>query len=254
VLIPPLQEKIGRDSKDLMGDKAHDLHPKYDLKSEILISGRQTLGAEQRIIDPRFMMPPQLEDWGHQITAESAYYQSAEGERPAGYLLRGVRQPADVALRESLTLADERIVLSPLDADWLKPDECFVVSEIDFEQLTGGQRWKQLSSTADLVRGLSNPSLDFGADVRVAIHGRFVKPGLDMTLLLLGLPLVVARESRNIFLSIGMCVVVVSVFMMVVLACQFLGTSYLISPALAAWLPLIIFVPVAVGMFEQMRK
>ena len=52
---------------------------------------------------------------------------------------------------------------------------------------------------------MRNPSLDYGADVRVAIHGRIVKPLLDMTLLFLGLPLVVTRESRNVFIAMGLC-------------------------------------------------
>ena len=105
-----------------------------------------------------------------------------------------------------------------------------------------------------MVRGLRNPSLDFGADVRVAIHVRIVQPMIDVTLLFLGLPLVLSRESRNMFLSIGMCVGVVSVYSLTVLSCQYLGTIYMLSPALSAWLPLMMFVPLAVAMFERARR
>ena len=81
----------------------------------------------------------------------------------ADTLLKGVTQPVDLAARASLQLAGERVVITPHDEpDWLAGDECFVVSDITFDQLTGGKSWRQFSSTAELVRGLRNPSLDFG--------------------------------------------------------------------------------------------
>ena len=82
---------------------------------------------------------------------------------------------------------------------------------------------------------------------------RLIQPLLDVTLLFLGLPLVLSRKNRNIFLAIGMSVVLVVGFMGVVLACQYCGTSYLISPVLAAWLPLMVFVPWGVFSAEPLR-
>ena len=48
------------------------------------------------------------------------------------------------------------------------------------------------------------------------------------------------------FFSAGLCVLIVAFFFLVVLICHGLGNSYLISPALAAWAPLLIFSPLAV--------
>jgi hypothetical protein len=47
--------------------------------------------------------------------------------------------------------------------------------------------------------------------------------------------------------------VAVSLFMLVVLASQYVGTVSLVSPALSAWLPLFLFVPVAVSLCEPLR-
>ena len=80
-------------------------------------------------------------------------------------------------------------------------------------------------------RGLRNRSLDFGADERLAIHARLVQPLLDITLLFLGLPLVLSRSNRNVFLAIGMCLALVMAFMLVVMGCQYLGSSYWLEPA-----------------------
>jgi lipopolysaccharide export system permease protein len=130
-----------------------------------------------------------------------------------------------------------------------------VASDISFEQLTGGQGWRQFSSTPDLISGLSNRSLDFGADVRVAIHARFVQPFLDITLLFLGLPLVLSRENRNMFLAIGICMAITAVFMIVVMAFRSLGSAgLLINPALSAWMPLMIFVPIAAALSDEVLQ
>jgi lipopolysaccharide export system permease protein len=110
------------------------------------------------------------------------------------------------------------------------------------------------ASTAEMIRALGNRAMDYGADIRVTIHSRFVQPLLDLTLLFLGLPLVVSRESRNVFMAIGLCIAVVAFFLVLVIGCQQLGASGLISPALAAWAPLMIFVPAAVGTAESMWK
>ena len=87
--------------------------------------------------------------------------------------------------------------------------------------------------------------------MRVTIHSRFVRPLLDITLLFLGLPLVL-KGQRNIFISIGLCILVISAFMLVVVGAQYLGSAYLISPAFAAWLPLMIFAPTAVLIAEPL--
>jgi hypothetical protein len=42
--------------------------------------------------------------------------------------------------------------------------------------------------------------------------------------------------------------------MMVVIGCQYLGSSYLVSPAKSVWLPLMIFIPLAVAMSDPLRE
>ncbi|MBC7352326.1 MAG: YjgP/YjgQ family permease, partial [Thermogutta sp.] len=77
-----------------------------------------------------------------------------------------------------------------------------------------------------------------------------VQPLRDLNLLFLGLPLVVRREQRNVFLALGLGILVVALFTAVVLTCEYLGNIYLISPALAAWLPFFISVPAAVAQLD----
>jgi lipopolysaccharide export system permease protein len=145
-------------------------------------------------------------------------------------------------------------VITPVGNDWLRPDQVFVVSGLSFEFLSAGANWRDFAATSEMIRELRAPSTDLGNDVRVAIHTRFMQPFLDTTLLFLGLPFVVTRTNRNPFLAIGLCLAVVTVFMVVVLGCQSLGSSGWLQPALAAWLPLLLFAPLAAGMSDSLRQ
>ncbi|MEE9603623.1 MAG: LptF/LptG family permease [Thermoguttaceae bacterium] len=253
LLIPRFRKELARRTIDLVGDIGQDMGPRYDNKTVILFGGKSTFGDRQLIREPNFRLPPSLSHYGRELIAENAFYKAPEGGRPGGYLMDGVRQPRGLHSRPSLKLDGRPVIITPLDEpDWLDKDQCFVVSDVDFEQLTGGAG-SSYASTAQLISGLQNRSLDFGADVRVMIHSRMVQPLLDVTLLFLGLPLVVSRTSRNVFVAIGMCVGVVTVFLLVVIGLQALGTDYLINPALAAWAPLMIFVPLAVASAISMR-
>jgi lipopolysaccharide export system permease protein len=253
LVIPRFRDQLARRPKDLAADAPRSLQPQYDPRTDILIRGEATVADGQRIEKPIFKLPATLDHFARQVTARQAFYQPPEGDRPGGYLLDGVEQPKDLATRWSLYLGQQPVIITPHDADWLRPDQCFVVSDVTFEQLTNQQAWR-FSSTAQLIAGLRGRSREFGGNVRVAIHGRFVQPLLDVTLLFLGLPLVIARSNRNVFVALGLCGAVVTLFMLVVMGCQGLGAIYARNSALFAWLPLILFAPVAVEMAYSMWK
>ena len=252
-LMPPHRQQLARKTTDILGDRPQVMAPTYDTSTKILFRGAATYNNQQRIENPDLLLPPGLDEYGPTLTAENAFYRSANGQHPAGYLLQGVRQPASLDHRPSLSKDGVPIVITHRDApEWLRPGECFVVSDLAFDQLAGGLAWRQYASTAELIRGLRSKGLEFGADVRVAIHSRLVQPLLDLTLLFLGLPLVLRREMRNVFLALGTCLVLVAGFMAVVFTCQYLGSIYLVSPSLAAWMPLMVFVPAAVALSEPL--
>ena len=251
MVIPRFHRELSQRPRDLTSGR--ELAPRYDNRTDVLIRGKAAFADEKRISEPDFLLPPALDRYGKQLMAEDAFYKPPESGRPGGYLLAGVTLPEQFCTRPTLTLGDKPVVITPRDApDWLRPDQCFLVSELTFEQLTAGSTWRQLSSTCDLISGLQNDALGFGADVRVTIHARIVRPLLDVTLLFLGLPLVLTRQNRNVFIAMGLCAVVVSVVSMVVIGFQYLGTVYSVTPVLAAWAPLLVFVPAAVAAADSM--
>jgi lipopolysaccharide export system permease protein len=254
-VIPSVREKLSYNAQDLGGSRGKSLVPRYDFKTGILLrSSGQVFANEKRIHKPDFQLPEGLDRYGPRLIAENAYYRPPEGDRPGGYLFTGVTLPRGLDAEPSLPIDNPPVVLTRRDHAWLRPGECFVASDVSFEYLAADSNWRQLSSTYELIDGLSNRSLDYGAGERMAIHARLVQPLLDMTLLFLGLPLVLSRSNRNVFLAIGMCLALVVAFMLVVMGCKYLGASYWLEPSLAAWLPLMIFVPCAVALSPPLRE
>jgi lipopolysaccharide export system permease protein len=256
IVIPRIKDQLAKRPADLKGNVIEELLPQYDNATNVLIEGRCAITDEKRIELPVFIVPPDepsLCTYGKQWSATMAYYMPATAGRPTGYLLADVIEPKNLAQRPSLALDGRFVLITPHDhPEWLKPTEAFVVSDVTVDELTGGTVLRRFASTGELIWALKNHSIYFSPDVRVTIHSRILQALLDITLLFLGLPLVAARDNRNVFLAIGLCMGLVALFFMVAIACQQLGANCLISPALAAWAPLMIFVPAAVAMASAM--
>lgn len=254
-VIPRTRDKLARDSKNLSGDQDLPLQPRYDNLSDIRLGGEAYVVKTGSIRRANFVLPTPLDRYGKQLTAEEAHYVPPQGERPSGYLLRGVQTPTALLSQPTLRLEDgSPVVVTPPDAPWLQADEVFVVSGVPFALLAGGAGWKDYASTPEIVSALASPSIELGADVRVALHRRLLHPLFDATLLMLGLPLVVSGANRNPFIAIGMCLAVTASFYLVQLGAQWIGSGGWVRPALAAWAPLLVFAPVAVGLSDPLRK
>ncbi|MCI0359514.1 MAG: LptF/LptG family permease [Planctomycetaceae bacterium] len=243
--LPSVRAGLASNAQDWLGEASRKCTPRYDIRNDILIVGKSTRAKNREIESPQFRLPLEMSAWGRQISAASAFQQPADANHPAGYLLKGVKQPTNLAQLPSLKQDGAVVLYSPADTPWLKPDECFVVSVVSFEQLTVGGAWRQYLSTRELIIGLQNRSIEPGADVRVTLHSRLIQPLIDISLVLLGLPLVLRRNSRNIFLAAGLCLVLVCVVYLVVLTCHGLGSNYLLDPLVATAIPLVLFGPLA---------
>lgn len=252
-VMPAIRQHLANDTKSLGGEAQTLTQGRFD-SNDILIGGNKIVPAEQKITDAKFVLPRSLDRYGRQLTAAEARFLPAKDGLPSGYLLTGITAPKQLLKQPSLLVENAPVVITPPGNDWLKSDQVFVVSSLSFEFLAAGSTWRDFASTPEMVRELRNPSSDLGADVRVAIHGRFMKPFLDTTLLFLGMPFVITRTNRNPFISIGLCLGVVTIFMVVVLGCQYLGSNGTLSAPLAAWLPLILFAPLAAAMIDSLRK
>jgi lipopolysaccharide export system permease protein len=254
LLIPQVRDELTRDTKDLGGGTARPLEPRLDVGAGILIGGEKVMLEGRRIIHPAFILQaPALARYGKQFAAANAYYLDAAPGRPAGFILEGVTLPPRVDKLPSL-LADGRpVVLTPREYPWVGTNNVFVASGIEFPVLASGSKYRTHASLPELISELQTPTANSGADVRVAIHTRILQFFMDGTLVMLGLPVMLSRRSRNVYVAIGICLLVATLLMITALACQSLGGLNMMRPSLAAWLPLLLFAPVAAAMSQSLR-
>ena len=255
VTLPRVRDALCHSFQDLTSRKGTEMTPRYDHETRILLDGERVIPKLDQIVNPRFQLPAMWEGVGRKLLAERAQYVAATADRPAGYLLFRVQTENEAASLPAFEIGGRPVILTPREFPWLQPDQVFMVSDLTVEQIHRGRQWQQYSSTPQLIADLQNRSLEYGADTRVLIHARFVQPVLDLVLLFLGLPIALTTAgSSGLLLSAGKNILMIAGFSLTVLISHGLGIHCLISPALAAWLPLIILLPIGVAVSEPLRR
>lgn len=138
-----------------------------------------------------------------------------------------------------------------LDDHWMLEDgSLFCPSNLTPYDLVLRQssRWLDFMSISALQDLTARRQIPEPALAELAIHVRLTQPLVSIVMLLLGLPFILSRE-RNIKASALLCLLVVLVFYVFVYACRYVG----LPPAWAAWLPIILFGPVAVVMVDSIK-
>lgn len=255
LVIPKYQDQLDRQPQDLSGDLNRQLRPMYDDSTMVLIQGKHLLPVRAEIVQPNLRIHggPIFDALGAKLTAQTATYRPATDELPAGYLIDSVLHPTTID--DLASIWDEQgqpLLLTSHDTEWLEQGECFLASEIEIEMLNGGSAWKQYASTVELVNHLRGENKLRSADIRVQIHQRLLRPLVDWTVLLLGIPVLLSRPDRHMFWVAGACLGIVAGFTSVVLGFAAIGNSAtLLSPMLAVWLPVLIFLPWAWARTQQ---
>jgi lipopolysaccharide export system permease protein len=251
-ILPDLRDALGREARNLHGDTPRTVHPVRDERTDILIGGRHTILRDRRIAQPNFVLPAYLSAYGTRLLADQGQYLPADENHPAGYYLTHVLEPQFIDQLPSYVSQGRPVIMTPQDHAWLPGHACFVATDLPFELLAGGADWRKMAGLRELRKALTNPSLAFGPAERLTIHARIVQPVLDVALVMLGLPLVMARGSRGVFASIGSCLMMVAVYYLGVALSHTMGLNLFLSPVLAAWLPVFVFVPLAAGLADPL--
>ena len=133
-------------------------------------------------------------------------------------------------------------------------DVFFLRSSVSFTNITRSADWYQFATTPDLLRALGEPSSPSEAtNVGTFLHARLVRPITSLVLLCLSLPLVLGGEGRNMFINLGMSLGTSALFYGVTFLMQYLGNNQVMTPELAAWVPIIAFGAWAAGRWDTIR-
>ncbi len=112
-------------------------------------------------------------------------------------------------------------------------------------------QWIHFVRIADLERLANQPGQSRAAILGVK-HARFTQPFVNMLLLLLGVPFFLNREPAGVLVSGGLCLLTCGTCFVVAFVGQHL-VNYADYPALPAWLPIMIFGPVAVLFLDSVK-
>lgn len=251
LVMPNWQDQLSAKAQDLNGELMRKMQPCYDRMTGIQFHGKGVIVVRKRIVSPTLMVRSEMPNIGPQIIGATADWKLATDVHPSGYLVNEVVAPKGIDALPSSGFGERQFVLTPKDYDWLEPGQCFIVSNVDFEHLRSGSNWKRLASSMQLIERIANPSVYTGVDTEVMLHIRLVRPLLDVSLILIGLPLVVLRGDRNVFLMAGWGLGLIAFFFAVKTVFSTLGSSEtIVSPGMAAWGPILVFAPLAYSRYK----
>ena len=228
---------------NMEGDKEIEVKGIYDIHG-VHISGKS---ARKNILTvEKFfcMIPPRHgNDALTTLQAETAVYVPIEdGERHSGGWLLTRTTPPEI---ENWNRTD---ILENLGTG-----KYFLHTDVDFNAAIRTKNWAFYMSTWSILREMDRPGNQQQAGLAVIFHTRLTRPLLGLTLVVMGLGVILRDQTRNIFISAGMCLVLCGIFFGACIVCQYLGNNEHVSPALSAWLPVLGFGPLAFVMFDAVH-
>jgi lipopolysaccharide export system permease protein len=242
LIIPRIAADLLRDRDDPRGERDVLVHGAYE-PNNIHIEGRLANRRTRVVKDFECTIPESLAGNLNWLRAKEArYVPPGNGPRSGGWLLTGT-QPAE------LEGWDNPSVLEMID-----PGKFFLyTTEVDFDAITRSRTWYVFASTARLREELNKPDSTRLAAMAVLFHMRLTRPILGLLLVCLGLSVILRDQNRNVFISTGLCLILCAVFFGACFACKHLGDNEYLSPALAAWLPVLCFGPLAFALFDAVH-
>ena len=145
IVIPRFRHELSLGSKDPSGSKPQSLGSRYDGRTDVLLGGKNSFADQQRIEEPRFSHAAARsarygDDTDRRQRLLQAALQDAAG-RSAGRILVQRRAAAEKPQRPAIACRSEGqpVLMTPCDTPWLKPDECFLVSDGRFRPVDGRQ-------------------------------------------------------------------------------------------------------------------
>ena len=216
-----------------------------DVETGILIQGEQFDVAEKTITNVQLKLPRHISPDLLEVKAEYGVVRAkSDNDSVEGLLLLNVDEPDKFRQMNNLVYDGAVVIYTPIDNPSLLKNQLFVACQLDVQEIAYGSSLNQYSSVSEMIEKLKRPSRRFGLGNQVAIHGRILKPVLEFTLVLIGLPLVICKSDRNIFVAAALCTGVIVMLEITTMASHAMGTYRLIpSASLAAWLPVILFLP-----------
>ena len=148
--------------------------------------------------------------------------------------------PVETVSEEPKTAVSEHFKRVPLDGTTMIPQD-LEGSDSQYDYLSQSELKRKAAVAPD------------GHNWLIKYYSRFVDPLHHIILLLLGIPTIFIRNTRNVFLSALVAVVVATAYFVLHSVFVYLGARRTIDPAMAVWLGPMIFGALGLTMYWHMR-
>jgi lipopolysaccharide export system permease protein len=184
-------------------------------------------------------------DENGQITAKiSADAAEWDEGKQCWKLIRGVRYARSAENSEFVMAGSMgRTLIESYQSDW-RPEDLGLRQNTNWTWFLSIRQLNDLLKKPHLVPNLN--------EIASARHIRLTQPFLNILLLLLGLPFFLNREPHNLLVSVGFCLLTTISCFLISFVAQTMASS-VDYPALAAWLPILIFGPIAAILMENIK-
>ncbi len=218
-VLPNIDVFLVENRSNLDGGKKIEVKSVYD-SNRIHISGLLADKKTETVEKFFCVIPPNLgRDALATLQAELAYYvPPADGPHTGGWLLTRTQPPV-------LENWAHHEILDPIDEG-----RYFLYSDIDFQNAIRSKNWFVYMTTWHLLEEMNRPGNPQQAALAVVFHQRLTRPILGMILVFMGLGVILRDQTRNVFISAGMCLVLCAVFFGACITSQYLGNNEHLSP------------------------
>lgn len=243
-VIPAIAPALTTDRDDPEGTNALVVQGCYD-PNRVHIDGYEATRRDQTVKRFNVTLPVTAKSEMKHIAAATARYIPPAPDQPltGGWEMRDCSPPE----LEPGTYDPE--IIEPLD----KGRYFLHVREATFDRVAQGQKTQVYASTASLNELMQRTDVGRMNALAVTFHMRLTRPIVGMLLVVMGLSIILRDQTRHVFISVGLCIIMCVTFFAVVFGGKFLGTADYLSPALSAWLPVIVFVPWAIALYDAIH-
>jgi len=243
-LIPYIAPALATDRDDPEGTHQLTVQGCYDA-NRVHIDGSLAYRREQTVEKFYVTLPVTAKsEMKHLSAARAQYIPPIPRQRFSGGWLMTGTSPAELPP----DTYDEDVI------EMIDPGRFFLhVREATFDRATRGQKTQSYASTRSIYELMQRTDVGRMNNLAVTFHMRLTRPIVGMLLVIMGLSIVLRDQTRHVFISAGLCLAMCAVFFAVVFGGKFLGTGDYLSPALAAWLPVLIFGPISVALYDAIH-
>ena len=245
-VIPGIADALTQPRDDPTKDRPTDVKGAYD-STGVHLEGYAAFRKDKKVVALCVTFPEGgATSLAHATAKEAFYVPPGDGPQAGGWRLYGVTfgggntDTFDGPLPPTLERLSQGVYF-------------LRTREVDFDAVTRPANWFLYASTLDLRGLLAKPDQRRQPAVAVVFHMRLTRPLVGGLMVLMGLAIILRDQNKNVLVNAGMCLVLCGVFYAAVLGCKYLGENDVVSPPLAAWLPVLVFGPLAAALFDAIH-